>query len=95
MRIKVKGRIDLKEIELVSEKVVEYLSRYGITETRDLSFYFTIIDPETKERVVLVNPETGEELDGWIFEDPNKKVANQKSNIIQVDFSPEDQTTES
>ena len=95
MRIKVKGRIDLKEIGKVSEKVIEYLSRYGITETRDISFYFTPIDSETKERVTLVNSKTGEEIDGWLFEDPQKKVAKKKSNIIQVDFSSEDQTTES
>jgi len=95
MRIKVKGRIDLKEIDKVSEKVVEYLSRYGITETRDITFYFTILDPETNQRVTLVNPETGEELDGWLFEDPNKKVAKKKSNIIKVDFNADDETTES
>ncbi|NJO93840.1 MAG: hypothetical protein HC820_04870 [Hydrococcus sp. RM1_1_31] len=92
MRIKVKGRIELKEIHQVSEKVFEYLSRYGITETRDINFYFTIVDSETKEKVILINPETGEELDGWLFEDPNKKVAKRKSNIIQVDFSPNDET---
>ena len=95
MRIKVKGRIDLKEIDKVSEKVVEYLSRYGITKTRDITFYFTILDPETNERVTLVQPETGEELDGWVFEDPNKKVALKKSNIIKVDFNADDETTES
>ena len=95
MRIKVKGRIDLKEIDKVSEKVVEYLSRYGINETRDLTFYFTILHPETKERVTLVQPETGEELDGWLFEDPNKKVAKKKPNIIEVDFNPDDKTSKS
>jgi hypothetical protein len=45
MRIKVKGRIELKEIHQVGEKVFEYLSRYGITETRDITFYLTILDP--------------------------------------------------
>ena len=93
MRIKVKGRIDLKEIDQVSEKVVEYLCRYGITETRDITFYFTILDPETNERVTLVQPETGEELDGWLFEDPNKKVALKKPNIIEVDFNADNETT--
>lgn len=95
MRIKVKGRIDLTEIAQVSEKVFEYLSRYGISETRDITFYFTIIDPETNQSASLVQPETGEELDGWLFEDPNKKVASKKSNIIRVDFEPDDETTDS
>jgi hypothetical protein len=95
MRIKLKGRIQLKEIHQVSEKVFEYLSRYGITETRDINFYFTILDPKTKERATLVQPETGEELDGWLFEDPNKKVAKKKSNIIEVDFNADDKTPES
>ena len=95
MRIKVKGRIELEEIDKVSEKVTEYLSRYGITETRDITFYFTILDPETNQRVTLVQPETGEELDGWVFEDPNKTVAKKKSNIIQVDFNADDETIES
>ena len=90
MRIKVKGRIDLKEIDKVSEKVWEYLSRFGINEMRDINFYFTILDPETKEKVILLQPETGEELDGWLFEDPNKKVANKKPNIIEVDFNSGD-----
>lgn len=95
MRIKVKGRIDLKEINQVSEKVFEYLSRYGITETRDLTFYLTILHPETKERVILVQSETGEELDGWLFEDPNKKVVNQKPNVIEVDFNANHEKSES
>ena len=95
MRIKVKGRIDLKEIDKVSEKVVEYLSRYGINQTRDITFYFTILHPETKERVTLIQPETGEELDGWLFKDPNQKIAKKKPNIIKVDFNTNDQTTES
>ena len=95
MRIKVKGRIDLKEIDRVSEKVIDHLSRYGITETRDITFYFTILDPETNQRVTLIQPETGEELDGWVFEDPNKKVAQQKSNIIEVDFKADDESPES
>jgi len=90
MRIKVKGRIDLKEIDKVSEKVWEYLSRFGINEMRDINFYFTILDPETKEKVILLQPETGEELDGWLFEDPNKKVAKKKPNIIEVDFNSGD-----
>ena len=92
MRIKVKGRIDLKEIDKVSEKVVEYLSRYGISETRDITFYFTPLDPETNERVSLVQPETGEELDGWLFEDPNKKVVTNQPNVIEVDFNAAQET---
>ena len=95
MRIKVKGRIKLKEIHKVSEKVVEYLSRYRINETRDINFYFTIIDSETKRKVTLINPETDQELDGWLFEDPNKKVANKKPNVIQVDFNDEGETSKS
>ncbi len=94
MRIKVKGRIDLKEIDKVGEKVIEYLSRYGVTETRDITFYFTILDPETNQRVTLVQPETGEELEGWTFEDPNKRVTKKKPNIIEVDFNSDDETKE-
>lgn len=95
MRIKVKGRIKLQEIHQVGEKVLEYLSRYGITETRDVNFYFTILDPKTKKRVGLMNPETQEELEGWIFEDPQKKVAKKKPNVIQVDFNSEDEINKS
>lgn len=90
MRLKVKGRIKLQEIHQVSEKIIEYLERYSITETRDITFYFTILDPKTKKRITLVNSKTEEELDGWIFEDINKKVAKKKPNIIKVDFSTED-----
>ena len=95
MRIKVKGRIDLTEIDKVSDKVNEYLSRYGVRETRDITFYFTILDPETNQRGGLMFPETGEEIDGWTFEDPNKKVAKQNPNIIEVDFNSDDETTKS
>ena len=90
MRIKVKGRIKLDEIGQVSEKVIEYLERYSINKTRDITFYFTILDPKTKKKVVITHPETGEELDGWLFEDPNKKVAKKKPNVIKVDFTSED-----
>lgn len=86
MRIKVKGRIDLTEIDKVSEKVFEYLSKYGITETRDITFYFTILDPETNQRAGLMFPNSGEEIDGWTFEDPNKTVINKESNLIEGDF---------
>jgi len=95
MRIKVKGRIKLKEIHQVSEKVIEYLSRYRITETRDLNFYFTILDSKTKRKVSLINPETKEELDGWLFEDPQKTVVKKKPNVIQVDFNSEDEINKS
>ena len=90
MRIKVKGRIKLNDIHKVSEKVIEYLERYSITETRDITFYFTILDPETKKRTTIINSEIDQELDGWLFEDPNKKIAKKKPNIIKVDFSSED-----
>ncbi len=66
-----------------------------MTETRDITFYFTILDPETNQRVTLVQPETGEELEGWTFEDPNKRVAKKKPNIIEVDFNSDDETKES
>ena len=91
MRIKVKGRINLKEIHKVSEKVTEYLSRYRINETRNITFYFTILDPKTKKRITLINPETEEELDGWLFEDPNKKIARKKPNVIKVNFNSDDE----
>ena len=90
MRIKVKGRIKLKDIYKVSEKVIEYLEKYSINETRDITFYFTILDPETKKKTTIINPEIDQELDGWLFEDPNKKVVKKKPNIIKVDFSSED-----
>ena len=90
MRIKVKGRIKLKDIHQVSEKVIEYLERYSITETRDITFYFTVLDPETKKRTTIINPEMDQELDGWLFEDPNKKIAKKKPNVIKVDFTSED-----
>ena len=90
MRIKVKGRIKLKDIHQVSEKVIEYLERYLITETRDITFYFTILDPETKKKATIINPEIDQELDGWLFEDPNKKIVKKKPNVIKVDFSSED-----
>ena len=90
MRIKVKGRIKLNEIGQVTEKVIEYLERYSISKTRDITFYFTALDSETKRKISIVHPETDEELDGWLFEDPNKKVAKKKPNIIKVDFSSED-----
>ena len=90
MRIKIKGRIKLDKISQVTEKVIEYLERYSINETRDITFYFTPLDSKTKRRISIVHPETDEELDGWLFEDPNKKVAKKKPNIIKVDFSSED-----
>ena len=90
MRIKVKGRIKLKDIYQVSEKVIEYLERYSINETRDITFYFTILDPKTKKRTIIINPEIDQELDGWLFEDPNKKAIKKKPNVIKVDFSSED-----
>ena len=90
MRIKVKGRIKLRDIHQVSEKVIEYLERYSINETRNITFYFTILDPETKKRTTIINPEIDQELDGWLFEDPNKKIAKKKPNVIKVDFSSED-----
>ncbi len=90
MRIKVKGRIKLEEIDKVSQKVIEQLEKYSITETRDITFYFTILDPETKKRTTIINPEIDQELDGWLFEDPNKKIAKKKPNVIKVDFSSED-----
>ena len=90
MRIKVKGRIKLNEIGQVTEKIIEYLERYSINETRDITFYFTALDSKTKRKISIVHPKTDEELDGWLFEDPNKKVAKKKPNIIKVDFSSED-----
>ena len=90
MRIKVKGRIKLKDIHQVSKKAIEYLERYSINETRDITFYFTILDPETKKRTTIINPEIDQELDGWLFEDPSKKIAKKKPNVIKVDFSSED-----
>ena len=89
MRIKVKGRIKLEEIDKVSQKVIEQLEKYSITETRDITFYFTILDPKTKKKITLMNSETQEELDGWLFEDPNKKAIKQKPNVIKVDFNSE------
>ncbi len=90
MRIKVKGRIKLKDIHQVSEKVIEYLERYSVNETRDITFYFTILDPETKKKTTIINHEIDQELDGWLFEDPNKKVTKKKPNVIKIDFSSED-----
>ena len=90
MRIKVKGRIKLKDIHQVSEKVIEYLERYSVNETRDITFYFTILDPETKKKTTIINHEIDQELDCWLFEDPNKKIAKKKPNVIKVDFSSED-----
>ena len=89
MRIKVKGRIKLENIHQVSEKVIEYLERYSIGETRDITFYFTILDPETKKKTTIINPEIDQELDGWLFEDPNKKTVKKKPNVIKVDFNSE------
>ena len=89
MRIKVKGRIKLEEIDKVSQKVIEQLEKYSIKETRDITFYFTILDPKTKKKITLMNSETQEELDGWLFEDPNKKAIKQKPNVIKVDFNSE------
>ncbi len=89
MRIKVKGRIKLEEIDKVSQKVIEQLEKYSITETRDITFYFTILDPKTKKKITLMNSETEQELDGWLFEDPNKKAIKQKPNVIKVDFNSE------
>ena len=89
MRIKVKGRIKLEEIDKVSQKVIEQLEKYSINETRDITFYFTILDPKTKKKITLINSETDEELDGWLFEDPNKKAIKQKSNVVKVDFNSE------
>ena len=90
MRIKIKGRIKVKEIHQISEKIIEYLERYSITQTRDITWYFTILDSKTKRKIILKHPETEEELDGWLFKDPNKKIAKKKPNIIRVDFSSED-----
>ncbi len=43
----------------------------------------------------LINPETKEELDGWLFEDPHKTVVKKKPNVIQVDFNSEDEINKS
>ena len=90
VRIKVKGRIKLEDIHEVSNKVIEYLERYSINKTRDITFYFTILDPETKKKTTIINPEIDQELDGWLFKDPNKKIVKKKPNVIKVDFSSED-----
>ena len=89
MRIKVKGRIKLENIHQVSKKVIEYLERYSINKTRDITFYFTILDPKTKKKTTIINPEIDQELDGWLFKDPNKKVVKKKPNVIKVDFNSE------
>ena len=90
MRIKVKGRIKVNEIDRVSEKIIEYLERYSINETRDITFYFTILDPKTKRKTTIAAPNPDQELEGWFFPDPNKKIAKKKPNIIKVDFTAED-----
>ena len=91
MRVKVKGRIKLEDIDQVSKKVIKYLEKYSINKTRDITFYFTILDPETKKKTTIINSEMDQELDGWLFEDPNKKIVKKKPNVIKVDFSSEDQ----
>ena len=70
MRIKVKGRIKLKEIHQVSEKVIEYLSRYRIT--------------ETGEEALIVDSKTGEEIDTIIIDNPTKKTGKRKSSSIKA-----------
>ena len=94
MRVRIKGIVDKERFDKTLERVAEYLEASGIKKIQGINFYLTPLHPETGSEALIVDSNTGQEVDTITIDNPTKKATKRKSSKIKAVNNTQSEATQ-